>query len=412
MSRRESTKWSITIGAFVAFFMFGFVDNFKGPVIPTILEDLQFTYSQGSAILFSAYLGFLTAILLAGYLSETQGEKAILVFAGIIIALGAFSYGAMSLPIMLYISSMGIGLGIGSIEVGANKIIVHFHHQDKGKFLNLLAFFHGVGAMLAPLYAGKLISSGLSWRSVYFIGGGIVLIMPVYFLMLKIPFARTDDYKKETLKQRIAALGEKRLVLIALLLLFYVAAEISIASWMVDFLQKEKGLSIETGSLFLALYFAFMTGGRLLGSFFVTRIGYFRAMIIAVVLSILTLSSGIFLNNSLAILISITGFFYSIVFPTATAMAVEKTKASSGLVYSLLFFFAGIGGVLGPWFSGNIANAFTIFAGFSMAIIYAGVMLIILLCLGIQGEVGVGGRQRAAKEIASNSETHPNQAST
>ncbi len=382
MSRRESARGSITIGAFAAFFMFGFVDNIKGPVIPTILEDLQFTYSQGSAILFSAYLGFLIATLLTGYLSEIRGEKAILVFAGVIMALGAFSYGAMNLPIMLYISSMGIGLGLGSIEVGANRIITRIHHQDKGKFLNLLAFFHGVGSMLAPLYAGKLISSGMSWRSVYFIGGGIVLIMPIYFLILKIPFAPTDDDKKETLKKRIAALGEKRLVLIALLLLFYVAAEISIASWMVDFLRKEKGLSLELSSLFLSLYFAFMTGGRLLGSFFVTRIGYFRVMIIAVILSILTLAGGIFLDNSLAILLSITGFFYSIIFPTATAMAVEKTKASIGLVYSLLFFSAGIGGILGPWFSGNIANAFTIFTGFSMAIIYAGVMLIILLYLG------------------------------
>ena len=164
--------------------------------------------------------------------------------------------------------------------------------------------------------------------------------MPIYFLILKIPFAPTDDDKKETLKKRIAALGEKRLVLIALLLrLFYVAAEISIASWMVDFLRKEKGLSLELSSLFLSLYFAFMTGGRLLGSFFVTRIGYFRVMIIAVILSILTLAGGIFLDNSLAILLSITGFFYSIIFPTATAMAVEKTKASIGLVYSLLFFF-------------------------------------------------------------------------
>ena len=80
-----------------------------------------------------------------------------------------------------------MGLGLGALEVGSNLIIVDLHPEDKGRYLNLLAFFHGVGSMVAPLYAGQMLVMGFSWRSVYQFGAGIAFLVLVYFLLAKYP---------------------------------------------------------------------------------------------------------------------------------------------------------------------------------------------------------------------------------
>ncbi|MEZ4664599.1 MAG: MFS transporter [Caldilineaceae bacterium] len=143
----------MTAGGFFTFFTFGFVDNIKGPALPDLLQDLNFSYSQGGGILSGAYLGFVVATLLAGPLSDLLGNRAILCASGLFIALGLFGLGTVSTYPLLFLSMLVVGLGTGAIEVGGNGLIVALHRQAQGRFLNLLATFHGIGSMLAPLYA-------------------------------------------------------------------------------------------------------------------------------------------------------------------------------------------------------------------------------------------------------------------
>ena len=51
-----------------------------------------------------------------------------------------------------------------------------------------------------------------------------------------------------------------------LLVTTYVAAEIGIAAWIVEFLQQVKGFDIGTSSLYLSLFFAAVMVGRFVGS--------------------------------------------------------------------------------------------------------------------------------------------------
>ncbi len=165
----------ITCGAFLAFFLFGFADNLKGPTFPTLLDDLDFSYSVGGTIVLGAYLGFLVATLLTGPLSDVAGKKVVIFIACGCLFVGMLGYSVVSAFWALAVAMTIIGLGMGALEVGGNLIIVDIHQQGKGRFLNLLAFFHGAGSMLAPLYAGRLLDAGVSWRSIY--QSGILLVL-------------------------------------------------------------------------------------------------------------------------------------------------------------------------------------------------------------------------------------------
>lgn len=372
----------ITVGAFFAFFVFGFADNLKGPVIPAMLRQLDMSYTDGSNILLLSYLGFMVATLVAGTLADQFGNRSVMVLAGIMLTLGIGGTGFASGVSMLYVTFFVLGFGLGSIEIAANGIIIDSYPEKNGFYLNILAFFHGAGSMIAPLFAGKIIARGAQWNSVYKLVFILPLLLAVTFFALRYTQGRIkkiSQLRSDVKKPGFIKVLNKELLLFSVLMVVYVASEIGIASWIVEFLQKDKGLSIVTSSLYLSLYFGFMTVGRLLGSTIVDRMGHLKILKIASFLSIVTLVTGIFAPQKFAIIIPLTGFFFSIIFPTLTAAAAVRNSENRGSVFGILFFFAGLGGMIGPWIVGTVADFAGIKGGMSMTILFAVLMFSVLL---------------------------------
>jgi FHS family glucose/mannose:H+ symporter-like MFS transporter len=383
----------ITYGAFLAFFMFGFVDNLKGPTLPTLLDDLDFSYSVGGTILLGSYFGFLVATLLTGPLSDIAGKKVIIFVACACLFVGMIGYSLFSLFWTLTLAMIVLGLGMGALEVGGNLIIVDLHPRNRGRYLNLLAFFHGIGSMLVPLYAGQLLDAGVSWRSIYQSSVLIVMLLFVYFLRVKYPQAATSAKNKLDLKKlgRSAVAGDMVLYYVAIAI--YVAAEIGLASWLVEFLQQAKSQSVTLSTLFLSLFFGAITVGRFMGSFFVERVGYHKSVLIASAASVLCVTIGTFAPSALAFLIPLTGLFFSIIFPTITAAVSDLHQENVGTILGLLFTFGGIGGMLGPWTIGVFSDRLGIQLGFGTIAVFCLAMTILFGLL-------VGKRQQSSLSSA------------
>ena len=369
ISRSTAIKL-ITYGAFLSFFVFGFVDNLKGPTLSALLEDLNFSYSFGGTLVMSAYLGFLIATLVTGALSDTAGQKVVIFTACACLFVGIVGYSMASMFLILAMAMLVIGLGLGSLELGGNSIIVDLHHQGKGRYLNLLAFFHGVGSMVAPLYAGLLLTAGLSWRSIYQSAILVVLLLLVYFLLVKYPKSDTLASNKLDLRSLGKSAFTGEMILFYAVLAIYVAAEIGIGTWLVEFLQKSKFQSVAISSFYLSLFFGGVTVGRLIGSFLVERVGYLKSMLYVSLASVVCVAIGTFAPASLAFFLPLTGLFFSIIFPTATAAASDLHQENVGTVLGLLFTFAGIGGMLGPWLVGIFSDWLGIQLGFGLILIY------------------------------------------
>ena len=75
MKLSQRQVWGITIGCFLSYFLFRFIDNLRGTTIPAILKDVEFNYSKGGTIIFSKYNGFFLATLFAGLLADLLGKK-------------------------------------------------------------------------------------------------------------------------------------------------------------------------------------------------------------------------------------------------------------------------------------------------------------------------------------------------
>jgi FHS family glucose/mannose:H+ symporter-like MFS transporter len=335
--------WLLTIGGFYAFFIFGFIDNLKGATLSAWLPDLGFSYGQGGTILFGAYLGFMVATLLTGVLADVAGIKIVLLLAGISLTIGLAAFSLVNSFWLLTAAIFVVGLGLGSIEVGGNSLIVDLHPHDRGRYLNLLAVFHGVGAFVVPLFAALLLSYNFSWRQIYQLSIILAVGLALFFIVARYPRAPQSG-KILSLRTLFATGFTRRMTWYYLLIAVYVAAEIGLASWISEYLQRVKGFSNDAGSLYLSIFFAAIMLGRLVGSFLVERIGYLAIMLLATFSAIVSLSLGIFGPSWLTILIPLTGFFFRSCFRRPRPRFLRsrlRTRAQSWVCSSHLAGWAG-----------------------------------------------------------------------
>lgn len=368
----KPTTFLITAGCFLSFFVFGFTDNLKGPTLPAMIRELNIDYGASGNIFFGEYLGFIITSLIAGILADRFGLKTILLLAGILLAAGVTGYSAFQNSLLLTAALFCVGLGLGAIELGANATIIQIHPQRKGLYLNLMAVLHGLGSLLAPLFAGWLLRLNISWRIIY--RWDILLITLFIFLFLFLQFPKSQEHNNSMDFRHIPNFAFKgNLPWFYAAIAFYVAAEIGVASWLVTFLQETLGAGVLVSNQSLSLFFLLLMLGRLGGGFIVHRLGYLRSILFASIGSLVSFSLGAFTN--LSIFLPITGFFFSIIFPTFTATVSENLKENTNTILGALFTFAGIGGLLGPWAIAWASDLLGLKLGFAFGAIFIALLV-------------------------------------
>ena len=377
-----NSKTLLTASCFLAFFAFGFIDNLKGPVLPELLRSEHLSLGQGGTILLGAYIGFIVATLVTGVIADVVGNRQVLLLAGICLCFGLigvrFSSSFTNLILMLSV----VGLGLGAIEVGANGLIVELHPDNPGRYLNLLATFHGTGSFLVPLYVAWLISLGVAWQNIFL---SVVLLSGI----LTIAFVVAPNCDVARLPTRSGWNGRElfrigfsgQMGWYYLLISSYVAVELGLAAWLMEYLQQVRGQTVAQSSFYLSGFFVMIMLGRFFGSFVVERLGYLQVVGVALVGGLACLIVGILGPHSFILALPISGGFFSIVFPTVTAVVTGKHKENVGTVLGILFTFGGIGGALGPWTVGVVSQSLGLEIGLCSVIGFCLVSLGTLLVL-------------------------------
>ncbi len=337
----------LTAGCFLVFFVFGFTDNLKGITMPAMMDEMHINSGVAGNIFLGEYIGFLIATLITGILADKFGLKLVILLAGVCMFLGVGGYSFFTSTGSFFVALFVLGLGLGALELGPNAIIVSLHPERKGLFLNLMSVLHGLGSMIAPLIAGWLLSMAVSWRSVYRWDLFLIAAFILAFVFLRFP--KTDAQSTLNFREisRVAFKGQMPWFYAAIS--FYVSAEIGIASWLVEYLQQAHHYSVTTSSQALSFFFAMLMVGRLIGGFFVHRVGYLRSILIASIGGTLCIALGLFGPDNFAFFLPLTGLFFSIVFPTITAAVSDLHTENINTLLGVLYTFAGVGALIGPW---------------------------------------------------------------
>ncbi len=368
----------MTLGAFFVFFTFGVIDVLKGSTLSAMLDEMQYNYSQGGFIVMAAYFGFVVAALATGFIADIAGKKAIVFIAALFYLGGIYSYAASHSIALFVPASFLIGFACGSAELAGNYIIIDVQRKSPGLYLNLLTSFYGLGCMLAPLYAGVMFRAGETWRNVYLYSLLVPFALLVYFLLAPYPKLDAPAAPRPGFGVLRKTAFTPVMRWMYLLSFSYVAAEVCIATWLVEYLRVLHDTPMESGSTWLAVYFGGIMVGRFVGGFFVDRAGYLRSIAIGIAASILCVLLGISGSPALTVLLPASGLFLSIILPTATAFVSTMGITNMGSILGLFFCFVGLGGMAGPWIAGLVNDWFGLRAGMGTAAFFCAVMLVSL----------------------------------
>ncbi len=376
-SNNKTTLILLTAICFFAFLLFGITDNLKGSTLPAMLAELNLDYGTGGNIFFSQYVGFLIATLITGILADRFGLKLVIVLAGIFLAIGVAGYSSFSTPFLLSASLFIVGMGLGAFELGPNAVIVSLYHEQKGLYLNLMAVMHGLGSMIAPLFAGLLFSMDYTWRTIYRWDLFLVAIFILTSLLLRFP--KSEEKAALDFRSIPNVAFKRQMPLYYAAMLFYVAAEIGLASWLVVYLQDQRGMDAVFSNNSLALFFGLLMIGRLIGGFVVKRLGYLRSILIASLFGVVSIILGIF--TPYTFFLPLTGFFFSIIFPTITASVSDSEHENINTILGMLFTFSGLGGVVGPWLMAWGSELFGLQVGFAIVILLSALTSVFIFIL-------------------------------
>lgn len=279
IDRRRAT--TARNGLFAVFAINGFAFATWMSRIPDVKDALSLTPGQLSLLLLSISVGALTGLPLAGRVSSRIGAKNTVRLGVAIFTPGVlWAAAAVTFSSSMYLAIPGlflVGLGNGSWDVAQN---IEGTIVERGVKRAIMPWFHAAfsgGTVLGALIGAGIVALRVSILThVAVVAVGVVAVAlwgtSTFLSQSGEPpqAARTDDGAPRG--ERSAWL-EPRTLLIGLMVMAAAFAEGTANDWMAVAFVEGHGVDNALGVVALAVFLAFMTLGRLLGTRLLDRYG-------------------------------------------------------------------------------------------------------------------------------------------
>ncbi|NRB23412.1 sugar MFS transporter [Shewanella sp.] len=387
------------------FFMWGFITCLNDILIPHLKAVFSLSYTEAMLIQFCFFGAYFLVSIPAGKLVKRLGYQKGIVTGLVIASLGcALFYPAAEFATYgLFLGALFVlASGITLLQVAANPYVNAMGSSETASSrLNLTQAFNALGTTVAPFFGAVLILSVASSAASelvhaqaeaevvklpYLLLSGLLATLALVFAKLKLPKIEThiaDDTGQISYKGKTSALQSTHLVLGAVGIFVYVGAEVSIGSFLVNFLGESHiaGLKEADAAHYIAYYWGGAMIGRFIGSVVMQKVEAGKVLAFNALMAALLIAVAMTSTGSVAMwAILAVGLFNSIMFPTIFSLALRDlgphTSQGSGILC-----LAIVGGAILPLLQGVTADAIGIQQAFFLPIICYG----FILFYGIKG---------------------------
>lgn len=367
----------------VLFFMWGLLTSLNDVLIPHLKAVYSLSYVQAMLVQFCFFGAYFLVSLPAGALVRRLGYQRAAVAGLAIAAAGCalFYPAAVSGYALFLLALFVLAAGITLLQVAANPYVTALGPaQTASSRLTLTQAFNALGTAVAPALGGLLIlpqaqdaaatlarlpeAEQLAQRAreaalvqgPYLALAGALLVLALLFAAARLPrIAFEDENSAGGLR---AALRHGHLRLGALCIFAYVGAEVSIGSFLINFMGEPAigGLSAAAAAPFVSYYWGGAMLGRFVGAAVMRYLSPGRVLAFNAAAAMLLILLAIQAQGALAMwALLAVGLCNSIMFPTIFSMALDRLGAATGPGSGLLCM-AIVGGALVPFVQGAVAD--------------------------------------------------------
>jgi FHS family L-fucose permease-like MFS transporter len=380
-SPAASTAFPLTVVTLL-FFMWGLLTSLNDVLIPHLKSIYTLNYVQAMLVQFCFFGAYFIVSLPAGMLIRRIGYKHGAV-VGLAIAAGgcALFYPAANSGYGLFLFAFFVlAGGITVLQVAANPYVtVLGSPATASSRLNLTQAFNSLGTTLAPAFGGMLILSGtvlgtdelarlpaaerLAYQAheaaavqgPYLVLAAALLTLALLFAIVRLPAIREAAVSGVS----GSLFQHKHLVLGAIGIFLYVGAEVSIGSFLINFMGEKQiaGLSHADAALYVTYYWGGAMVGRFIGAVVMRHVSPGLVLAFNSALSIVLILVATFGHGHAAMwsLLAV-GLCNSIMFPTIFSMALHRLGPLTGQGSGVLCM-AIVGGAIVPFLQGALADA-------------------------------------------------------
>jgi len=356
MASRDQTSTPFLMAtACAGLFTYGVVASFLGATLPELSARASFDLTRAGTLFSFLYIPQVPMVFLAGPLIDRFGKK--LVMAAGFLCSAAALIGMAYSPSYALLGAMLFILGLGSCSAmaAANTLIPDLYPDNPSSGLNFGGIFFSVGAVFFPglvtLMARHVGLVPTLWSIALLVG----LVAVVALVQTFPPASMAGGFDWD---QAMSLVINPAVIILACVLFFYTALEVSTQGFIRTFLEKDLAASPNSSGLILMTFWIMMMVGRLIASQLVKRIrgpqlvlGSSLGAIVGLVL--LALAPNVAMAAAGCV---ICGLSYAAVFPTTAGTASTYFPRIFGTVFGMLMAFALLSGALVPPAIGYVAQ--------------------------------------------------------
>jgi FHS family L-fucose permease-like MFS transporter len=402
----KNTLVSSTSGSYIRplailttlFFLWGFLTSLNDILVPHLKSISDFTYTKVMLVQFAFFSAYFLFSVPWSMVVNKIGYQKTMVVGLVSMSLGALLFvPAASIPSypLLLAGLMILAAGITGLQVSANPyVLVLGKPETASSRLNLTQAFNSLGTTLAPLLGGLFILKAaplaaeqlkqLSPQALHAYRMDQVATVKMPYIVISIALillaVAIAIVKLPNIEQPAVNPGEKtkdsiwkhpNLLFGALGIFTYVGAEVSIGSFMVNYLGQPEiaGFSPKVAAGYVSFYWGGAMVGRFIGSAVLQKVKTGRLLAFCAVCSATLVTVSMLTSGNLAMWTMLAvGLFNSIMFPSIFALGIAELGPLTG-TGSGLMSMAIVGGAIVPLIQGAIADHSGIHHAFLLPVI-------------------------------------------
>ena len=421
-STTEPRRTALAFAAVTSlFFAWGFITSNNDPLIVALRTAFRLDYTEALLTQIVFFLAYGMLSLPAAWLTGR--------FGAIDMILG--SLGVMAGGCLLVVLSTNAGdflpilgalfvlaAGFTALQVAANPLAAELGPPQRCHFrLSFAQAFNSLGVVLGvhfgsqvmlgdpallPRTASALATTGRDLilqsvdRAFLIMAALLGVLLALFILFRRFLVSTVPNHRRPVPVGMFEALRSRWAIFGAVAIGFYVGAEVSIGSIMINFLNQPHvlGLRLEDAGGYLAnFYWGGALVGRLVGTLLLTRVRAARLLAVCGVIAALLCVTVFATSGPIAGYAALAiGLFNSVMFPTIFSITLERSGVSQSATSGLLCL-AIFGGALLPVAVGAVADQFGLNAAFAVPLV--GYAVIASFALAARDPSGIGQARRA-----------------
>lgn len=361
---KQKTSVKIFLPVIFSFFVMGFVD-LVGVATGYVKQDFNLSDKMAQLIPFMVFIWFALMSIPTGIFQDRKGKKLTVNIGMLLTGLGLlipFVY--YTLPTALLGFAL-LGIGNTILQVSANPLLIDISPEgSKAANLSLSQLVKAIASMLGPIVTAGLALYLNNWKLVFPVFAVISLLSAWWLGSVKIDESKPKK-APATFKSAFNLLKNKYILITILAIFFMVGFDVAMNTNIATFLTAKFGISLESASMGIVIYFASLMTGRFIGALLLRKVNIKVFMVVSTLLALAGLVGIIFSENLLftRILIFVAGFGFSNVFPIMFALIVDQKPDYANELSGLIILAVSGGAIIPP-----VIGIFTDLFGFVAAI--------------------------------------------